>query len=272
MDKLNNTHCKLLSEISVYHFCTVTHFHMITGLSVNYIRECLSDLKRKKYVHTFIVVVTHKVRAEAFHYLSKKGADFLTTYKGVMPDSLHIPIGTVKVSGDYFHRYHYTTFCILFRQYAEKNGVQIDFMHSYFSKSGSAKARNLQAATQIPLYQKGKGYYVPDGVIRTANNLFIVEVYNDHSLTRIVNSLSTSSIAISNSTPGLTFGVAANPKVLAVFTHTMTMKHVVQKLQHTEGFTANMASLFFFASLEELQVGNIGNAFSTIHGTQLLIT
>jgi hypothetical protein len=253
MENLNNIECTIVVEIGRYNFCTVSHLQKLTGKSVSYLRESLARLRRFGYLQTFTVVVTQKIRAEVFYYLSQKAAEFLVTYKNAFPEDIHVPVGAVMASRDYFHRYFYVWLTIALRQYAEAHGIEIIFLHSYFSKTGSNKKGNLKAKTEIPLDAKSKKYYVPDGVLKTAKGLYLLELYNDHSIQRIIGSLATHAQAISLGTPGQTFDVEANPKILAVFTHESTMKSVIKRLQANANFVAPMSKLFYFATLSEIQ-------------------
>lgn len=212
----------------------------------------LGSLTRRGYLRKFTVVVTQKIRAEAFYYMASKGAEFLINYKNAFVDSVHVGVGTVKVSHDYFHRYHYVTYTILLRKYAEANGIHVDFIYSYFSKTGSNKKGNLKALSRIPLDASGKTYYVPDGVVKTSQGLYVVELYNDVSVQRIISSLYTNAVAISRKKPGEAFQVAQNATVMAVFTHEKTMQTVMQRLTTTGDFSEAMLKLFFFATLDDL--------------------
>lgn len=247
---INNMECTILWELHIYSFLCVSHLMFITGKSKSYLHESLGRLKRFGYIRSFTVNVATKARTEAVYYLSDMGADFLITHKAFASD-IHIPVGAAMATRDYFHRYYYIWACIALRLHAKSKDIEIEFLRSYFSKSGSSKARNLKAQTYIPL--EGKGYFVVDGLLKTRNMLMIIELYNDHSINRILGSLSTSAKAIGLGTPGQVVNMKTNPQILAVFTHLSTLKKVVKTLKNNEHFRPPLSKLFFFCTVDALQ-------------------
>jgi len=258
MQLINETQCSLLEAVNRFTFLSVSHFEILTGKSKSYLRAMLAELTSAGYLKSYRIEVSYQVRAENTYYLHQKGADFLRTHKHAFVD--HVNTGTVVIVRDHFHRHRYISLLIAITMFADTQGISLELCSSYFTKSGSTKQGNLQAVTYIPL--EGKGYYVPDGVIRTAQSLHLLELYNDKDIKRITASIATHAKAIALGTPGKTFNVPANPKVIACFTHADFMERIIQKLQKTEGFFP-MQHLFYFGALTDAQQ-HFASAFSTI--------
>ncbi|HEY1032907.1 MAG TPA: hypothetical protein VGD89_14115 [Flavipsychrobacter sp.] len=227
----------------------------------------LGVLVHRGYIHSFKVYVSGKVRAENLYYLSKQGITLMQEHKNAFTDPIQEHTGNAVVR-DYHHRHYYVTCIIAARQYLDRNNIKIEYQYSYYTKSGSNKAKNLTAKTTIPL--AGKGYFVPDGVLKTASKLYLIELYNDYgNIRRVITSLHTHAQAISLSTPAVTFGIKDDPIILAVFTHYSTMKSVIKRLSENEDFAA-FANLYYFTTLESV-IADFGDAFRSIHGNPLTI-
>lgn len=268
IELLNSIQCTILATLATYTFCCISHLCAITDKSPSYLRENVGSLTRRKFLRTFKVVVTDKIRAEVFYFLSDKGLAVLQSHKNAFID-ITAPSATVSVARDYFHRYWYVWLMVTLRLYAAKHSVTIEVFHSYFSKTGGKKG-SLVAQTHIPLAKKG-AYYVPDGVVKTSNGLYLLELYNDYgSVKRVLGSISGTASAIGIGAPGLAYNMQANPKVLAIFTHESTMKTVVKRLQQQTGLIPEMAKLFFFSTIKDFQQ-NISNA-KNIYGTPFTFT
>lgn len=258
---INNIQAELLEALGRYGFLAVTHCRVLTGKSVGYLREMLGSLKSRKFINSYCVKVTHKIRAENIYYLTEKGKEFLLVHAKVFADDIKLPIGTPLAVRDYFHRHHFISCQIALYQHLGSLKIPVECFYTYFDKTGSARKSSLTAKSKIPL--RGKAFYIPDGILKTSRKLYLIEMYADKDSKRILKSLGTHAEAIALGTPGKTFGIEVNPYVLAVFEYTGIKEAVIKRLRDMEGFKS-LQDLYYFASLEEVK-NDPADAWKTIN-------
>lgn len=268
MKMINRLQTDILFGLSRYGFLAVSQFHLLTGKSVGYIREMLGSLKRKGFVKSYRVEVAHKVRAENIYYLTEQAKEFLIAHKNAFEADIKLPIGTPLVVRDYFHRYHTISVQIAIYQHFEKQGLLMDSFWTYFDKTGNARSKTLTAKCRIDL--EGKAFFIPDCILTTPDNIYLIEMYCDKDSKRILNSLATHAKAISLGTPAKKFDMQVNPHVLAVFEHSGIKDAVIQRLEKITGFQS-VQSLYYFASLEDVKA-DCSSAWKTITKETLVFT
>jgi DNA-binding MarR family transcriptional regulator len=268
MELINNLQADILEHLGRFGFLAVSQFRVLTGKSVGYIREMLGSLSRRGFIRSYRVEISYQIRAENIYFLTPLAAEFLQAHKNAFANNLKYPIGkSPVVTKDYFHRLGFITLQIYLSKYLEANAIPLLLFYAYFDKTGSVKAGNLTAKTRIPL---GKGqFYIPDGVLKTAERLYLIEMYCDKDTKRIINQLAQHAKAIALGTPAKAFEMLDNPIVLSVFKHDSIRQAVIKRLQQFEAF-APMSKLFFFASLAQVE-SDIGSAFRNINNNPLKI-
>lgn len=269
MELINNIQSDMLAYLGRFGFLAVSQFHLLTGKSVGYIREMLGSLARRKYINSYRVEISYKVRAENIYFLLPLGQEFLVSHKNVFVDEIKLPVAkNPVVTKDYFHRFAFITVHIYLYKYLLAQNIPLVSFASYFDKTGSIKAGNLIAKTTIPLGKEGM--LIPDGVMIASNRMFLIEMYCDKDTKRIINQLALHARAITIGAPAKALGIPDNPFVLSVFAHAGIKAAVIKRLTNNERFAA-VSHLYFFATLDEVKT-NVGTAFTTIHNQPLMIT
>lgn len=259
---INRIQADLLEHIGRFGFLAVSQCVLLTGKSTGYLREMLGSLSRRGYLKSYRVEVAHKVRAENIYYLTEVAKEFLLSHKNVFADDIKLPVGTPVVVRDYFHRYHFVSVHIALYQHLQGKGISIDSFLTYFDRVGAARKGTLTAKTKIPLDDKGKETFIPDGVMIAGSRLYLIEMFCDKDTKRILATLATHARAISSGTPGKVFDMEMNPIVLSVFENEGTKNAVIKRLSAIPNFQP-LKGLYFFATLETLKQ-SCRTAFQTI--------
>lgn len=270
MDMINNTQALILEHIGRFSFVAISQLEVLTGKSRSYLRELIGKLSRWGYVKSYCVKVSHRVRAENIFYLTEAGKEFLRSHKHVFADDIKLPVGTPLVVRDYFHRYHFVSVHISLYQHLLAKGISMDCFLAYFDKGGAARKGTLTAKTKIPLDDKGKETFIPDGVLIAGGKLYLIEMFCDKDTKRIISSLATHARAISIGTPGKIFDMPMNPIILSVFEHEGIKDAVMKRLATNRDFQP-LKGLYFFASLDDAK-DNPSEAWKTIDNQVMRFT
>lgn len=267
MDMINTLQSDILENLGRFGFLTVSQFQVLTGKSGGYIREMLGSLRRRGYIRSFRIEVSHGVRSENMYVNTPLAVEYLTSHKHIVADDIKTTTTQVAVK-DFFHRYNTVTVNLYLHRYLTAQNIPVVSMLSYFDKQGLPKKGTLTARTKITLEQ---GFYIADSMFKTEKALYLVEMYCDKNSQRILSQLATHAKGIAAGAPAKSFGLAVNPCILSVFEHTGIRDAVIKRLQANENFTPAMSKLFFFASLEDVKK-HCSNAWSTITNDRLQFT
>jgi len=272
MELINNIQADIMEHLARFSYLSVSQLQRLTGKSLPYIREQLAIL-RKKYVKSYHVEITAKVRAENIYYLTHAGKEILLQHEKVFAGDIKLPIGTPLVIRDYNHRKNFIEVHIALYQFLRSQGIYLETFLCYFDKQGNVrKDNNLESKTQISL--GGDQWYIPDGIMVSEYNeirkLWLLELYNGKDTVRVIQQLAKHSKVISLGTASKKFDIQASPFVLSVFEHDGSKQAVIKRLHQYEKFTP-VAHLFFFASLADV-LQNTGTAWHDIHSNLLVFT
>lgn len=251
---LNELQTNILIHLSHYTYLSTEQVRVLTGHSLSYIRSQIAVLVQKQLVKSFQVVVSAK-REPNLYYLTLDGLDCLRTHEKVLPENVKVPLSnTVSIVRDYEHRKRFIDIQIAATTFFQKNEIELCLFQRYFDKSGNnRKDKNLESVTKIML-DNGQ-FYLPDGIMITeyqgVQKLWIIELFNDKSTIRVLNSLAKSAKNISLASASSKYSVQSDAIVLSAFTYPGIMQAVIKRLQVNQKFVP-IKDLFFFGTVEEL--------------------
>lgn len=276
MPFLNDIQGQILEQLGYYQYLSAEQVSRLTTRSLGYIRAQLATLSHRKYIASYHVVVTAKIRAANIYYLTTDGRDILLQFDKAFTN-VRIPKNYAPVVvRDYFHRLHYTDLVISLVEHFRSMGITLSLFLSYYDKSGDNRTQKngaLQSQTKISLGEHG--YFMPDGVMITkqpdgSRTLYLLELYNGKDTGRVIQQLAQHARSIKLGAASKRFSIAANPFVLCAFEQDGCRQAVIKRLLQNEKFS-KIKHLFFFASLDEVKK-NCDKAWHSISGELLSFT
>lgn len=250
---INNIQADILENLGKFAFLTVSQFQHLTGKSLSYLREQLAILTQRKYIKSYHI--ERPGRAENIYYLTTSGRDVLLQHDKAFPDEIRLPVGVPLVVRDYQHRKNFIDLHIALYKQMQAYEISMLAFLTYFDKQGNNRTdHNLESKTKISL--GNDLFFMPDGIMITQqdNNtvLYLLEMYNGKDTLRTLQQLAKHVKAIALGTASQKFDIKSNPIVLCAFEYDSSKIAVIKRLKQNERFT-NMRSLFFFATLEQVQ-------------------
>lgn len=269
MSMINKLQYEILEYLGGWFgFLTCSQIMMLTGKkSAGYIREMLGKLRRRNYVRSFRLEMSYKVRSENMYTITPLGVEVLQSHTDIYT-AVKMPVNAAPLLvKDFMHRASTVTTMIKIYQHLTAKGTTICALYFYYDKQGSMKKKNLTAKTA--LYIDGHGSYIPDCILQTDKQLFLVECFCDRDSKRALSSLAVHAKGISAGVPGKAYDMKVNATVLSVFAHKGIMQAVIKKLQADVRLSPEMAKLFFFAALEDLKQDGCEHTFTNIYNETL---
>lgn len=270
---INNIQATILEQLAVYQYLSVSQLQVLTEKSLSYLREQLAILRQRKYIGSYTVTVTAKVRAESIYHLSPVGVDFLQNEKAFIGSINYPKSASVLIVKDYAHRLAFQWLQVYTRLYLEQEHIKLVDFTTYFDKSGNnRKDKNLEAKTKIILNKETGQFYIPDGIMLTEKDdkttLYLIEHFADKNTIRIINTVATHARIIANGNASRQYNVQSNPVILCCFSHDSIKHAVIKRLIANDQFKP-VSPLFFFASLDEVKE-NFGQAWHTVTNEKLM--
>lgn len=166
-----------------------------------------------------------------------------------------MPIGSVLPTyNDYKHRKHTIDIGIYLYQFAEKEGLEVEFFDTYFDTTGNNRTdKNLQHKNKIHL--DSLNFIIPDGVFvlkgEARRRLFLLEVYNGKGTKRVLSQMEKHAYAIGKGSPSQKYAFDKGHRVLSVFEFDSIKTATIIRMQQ-ENLFAELKDHFLFKSLETL--------------------
>lgn len=270
---ISETQHNILSALARFKFLVISQILQLPLLnkSAGYIRQQLAQLVSGGYIKSHKLSKTYKT--EAMYYLTENGKELIIQNSKLFDSDIKLVVGTPLFVNDFTHRRNHVSVTIQLYNKMVAHGLTVQESISYFDKQGeNRKSGTLEAKTKIEI---GKGFFIPDGIIITQTNaqqtIWLVETYCDAASTRILDQiLNKHLIAIAQGTPGIKFGIKANPFVMSCFENNRVKENVIEKLQHNNDFIKHFKHLFYFSTLADLIKDN--NAWHTVDGEMLVLS
>ena len=188
------------------------------------------------------------------HYLTPRGVKYLAEAQGVTEKTIKYPKGGVQFTRDLFHRLGTIDCHIAIRQWARKNGYDIDQADLYFDKNNAQRGNNKICATRLNLGPRG--IIEPDGILilKRGETIapIIVEMHHGDNTARIAQQLNNHAYGIQLGALSKKNGINVNPIILSVHKHEHIMRSVQKCLRDADGFDKFMKG-FVFNKLEQVQ-------------------
>lgn len=252
-------------------YLTTSQILELTGKkSGGYIREMTGSLVRKGYLRSFRLQVSYKVRSENMYTITPKGVELLQSHTDIYTAFKTPANSSPLVVKDYSHRAGTVWCAIKMWQHLHDEKIPIQSLWFYFDKQGSIKKKNMIAKTA--LFIEGHGTYIPDAILQTDNNIYLIECFNDRDYKRIITSLGVHAKGISAGAPAKAYDMKINATVVSVFTQKNIMQSVIRKLQANEQLSPDMGKLFFFAALDDIKQDGCEHSFTNIYHDTLRFT
>ena len=186
-------------------------------------------------------------------YLTRAGANRLAEERGD-PATIRVPDRIEPYDNEYKHRCDTVDCHIVLRQWAQRDGFSVDYVHTYFGR-GDERYR-----TRVEYHRaRKKAVIVPDVVFHLTSpkgvkRLFALEVYEGLKTARADEQLMAYLDVIQQEAIEREFGFEHAVQVLAVFDTEAGDRLTRDRLATRPAFEP-FAELFFFKTVEQLQAG-----------------
>lgn len=222
VERLTRTDQAILEHVACYRFLTSLQLLALgvttdKGHLYGTLRSLVSRRPAFLGVLDFGVLVGHG-RLPRLYFLTPQGASML---EDIRPDLGHIdtPSRVRLFHNDYFHRIATVNTHIAVRQWTDKIGARIDYLHSYFDH-GVRKDGRAYARTRVMVDKTTA--LIPDIVFSLTaadkiTRLFAVEIYNDHTATRPEKQLLAYFVALQSAAIEKAFAYDKAVRILCLF-------------------------------------------------------
>lgn len=277
MDYIKNQQEQILSALAKYKFLTVRQMVKLGISTEQYLRVNLRLLREKKLIDRQIQGIQSRLgKSEDMHFLTLRGARVIAEYLDLELSEIHFPKSTATLfQHDYFHRVATINTKISFYQWAEKQGYEVDFFHTYYDIVGSVKSKDerLRAKTFLQLSENQQ--ITPDCIFRYKQKngnsfLYCVEVYNGNSTKRVYEQL----LKLINSTfQGLAstkYNHSKGNRNLVICENQNAMQAVIDRIANSEEYRRfeGFERFLYFTTIEAVQ-SDFGALWNDIRGNKI---
>jgi hypothetical protein len=268
MNGLTQTQLAILEALATYRLCTAAQLHAIgvtkhlrhvhTVLGELHPGKCDPPPEERVRRNNLLIGCLHfgnvtgrGSRADVWH-LTRTGAKRLALERGD-PEPIKVPDRIEPYHSEYEHRRDCIDAHIGLRRFAEANGVQVDFVHTFFGRGDERYRTRVTYAKE-----KREARLTPDMIFhltdaRGTGRLYAFELYRAVRTELVTEKLLAYLDVLGQEAIEKAFGYGEYAaQVLVAFDTEAGERHVRERLSTRDEFLP-FAELFFFKTLEEVQ-------------------
>jgi hypothetical protein len=254
IERIRQTEEAILAALATYRYLTAEQMlRLDVTPSLPHLYASLRTLVNRKpalLVELDFGVLPTRGRLPRLYVLTRRGAELLAAHAETSVE-IDAPKQVSLFSSDYFHRIACVDFHIALRTWAAKEGVVIEFYHTYYDPvQGTPRGGRLAPKTHVKL---ASGALVPDVVFAMIDSsgtrrLCVFEMYNGRRTERVVGQLGTYLTALSEEALNKAYDYKRAVRVLLGFDTPENMRLVAERVARDPGFASDQGH-FFLAPL-----------------------
>ena len=238
----------ILQYLAVYKFLTRTHFMKLLHLkNRNQVQLALDRLRtgKKAFVaSTDKMVVAGVGSFEQFHFLTKRGAEFVISELGIKEPKYPV-VPNRKPTQDHNHKKQ-----TLNIEIAINSAFPVDFGDRYFDHVGSQRSDGTLAPKTKIIFNRQGQTLRSDLIFGMSERLYCVEIHMGKDTLKGMEQIDQYAQAITLGNPAIQYGYKYDARVLWVFEHKSCMEALMQRTLETKKYDL-FAEHFLFQTLED---------------------
>lgn len=133
---LNSIQTTILESLGAYTYLSALQVQTLTGHSLGYIRSQLAVLKQRKFIKSYHVEITAKVRAQSIYYMTELGLSCLALHEKTTTEMKYPLSHNVQIIRDYEHRKRFIDLQIALQMHFRKATINLLLFFKVFRQAG----------------------------------------------------------------------------------------------------------------------------------------